>query len=96
MVTPSTTATLPTGSDQYAYNVTKATSFRPSGVVTSASLSFQRYRANADGTNPTPIGAPVTIPIANVASAAATDPALAALAVGIDTLIQAYVTAKGV
>ena len=95
MITPTNTITLPTGVDQYAYNVSKSTSFKPAGVVSSASLSFQRYRTNSDGTNPTPIGPPVTVPIGDVAAASVNDAALAALAAGIETLIQAYVTAKG-
>ncbi len=95
MITPTTTLSVPTGVDQYAYSVSKSTTFRSTGVVSSASLSFQRYRANTDGTNPTPIGPPVSVPIADVAAASVSDPALATLAAGIETLIQAYVTAKG-
>lgn len=91
----------PTTPDLVGYEIHTNLTFPATGVTGSGFVKIQPYRANADGTNPTPIGqSQMLVSIPDLFAKAASDAAggntqLATILTAIASYVQTLVTAQG-
>lgn len=82
---------LPSTPEQISPGLVLASRLTPKGVAQSLQLSFQHYRAAADGTGPIKVGDPVQVSVPDVAARAAKDPVFAAFYNQLQDLLSSYV-----